>query len=284
MVEIGLVYDIARWEEKDLYKKAGSLGARIRLLKADEQYFLLDNKWSPGFEPDIFLQRCVSLYVAHSSTLALEALGFRVINDSLSIAIAGNKLWTTTRLIKAGVKIPSTIIGFSRSSVLKAAELLGYPVVVKPLLGSWGRLVARADNPEDLDTIIEHREYMGNSVYRVHYLQEYIKKPGRDIRVFVIGEEVPVAIYRASNNWKTNTALGGKAIPAKIDPELEELSIKAAKAVGTEIAGIDVFEDPEEGYVVNEVNHNTEYKNTVRVTGVDVSAKIIEYVIGRAKR
>jgi len=166
----------------------------------------------------------------------------------------------------------------------KVAENLGYPIVIKPVNGSWGRLVSLAENSEALRTIIEHRSYIPNPTFRIHLMQEFVKKPGRDIRIFVVGEEAPVAIYRVSNHWITNTARGGKAVPAPISSELEDLAIRAAKAVNAEIAGIDVFEDPRRGYIVNEVNAVPDFKNTVAVTGYDLPGKIIDYLIEQVKR
>lgn len=284
MVGIAMVYDIVRWEERDLIEKARSLGVDLVLIKVDENPFRVTGADVPRVEADVALQRCVSFYRALASTVLLEARGLKVVNSSTSIAIAADKLWTTAKLYEAGVPVPETIVGFSKQAAIKAAEMLGYPVVVKPILGSWGRLVARADDMDGLEAIIEHREYMSSPHYRIHYIQEYIRKPGRDIRVFVVGDEVPAAIYRVSNRWKTNTALGGKALSARVEPELEELALRAARAVGAEVAGLDVLEDPDRGFLVSEVNHNTEYRNTVRVTGVDLSSKILSYMVQVAKR
>ena len=167
---------------------------------------------------------------------------------------------------------------------LRVPEKLGFPLVVKPIQGSWGRLQALVNDKEALRGILEYREAMPSPQFKVHYLQEFIKKPQRDIRVFVVGDRVPVAIYRISQNWRTNTALGGKAERAELNSELEELALKAAKAVGGGVLGVDVVEDPERGYLVIEVNSNVDFKNTYRVTGHDLGKDIVEYAIELARR
>jgi len=232
----------------------------------------------------VFLQRSLSHVAALSSTLALESMGARVVNNSRSIAVAHDKLWTLALLSTHGIPTPRTLVAFSEESALKAAEELGYPVVVKPINGSWGRLVSLVDDSETLRVIVEHRMYMNNPMLKVHLVQEFVRKPGRDIRVFVVGEEVPVAIYRVSQHWITNTARGGKAVPAPIDDELRELSIKTARVVGVEVAGLDIFEDPERGYLVNEVNAVPDFRNTVVVTGYDLAGKIVDYLVSIARR
>lgn len=281
MVKLALLYDVARWEEKSIIEAAKRNSVELELvhvpsvsveLTAHNQSFALA------------LQRCVSHVRALASTIAFEAADCMVINDSKSLAIARNKLWATAKLIASGVPVPKTSIAFSEAAALKAAEALGYPVVVKPVNGSWGRLISLADDEEDVRAIIEHRERMANPSFKVHYIQEFVRKPGRDIRVCVIGNEVTAAIYRVSDHWITNTARGGRAEPAKLDGELEDISIRAAKAVGAAFAGVDVFEDPARGYLVCEVNAVPEFKNTVKATGVDIPGKLIDYLAREVSR
>jgi [lysine-biosynthesis-protein LysW]--L-2-aminoadipate ligase len=181
------------------------------------------------------------------------------------------------------VPVPETLLAYGLESTVKAASLLGYPVVVKPVQGSWGRLLALARDEEELRAIVEHREYMG-ALYRVQYVQEYVRKPGRDIRATCIGDSVPAAIYRVSGSWITNTARGGRAEPARVTPEMEDLTLRACKALGVEVGGVDIVEHPEKGLLVLEVNAVPEYKNVMRVTGVDVAREIAEYLYGEAKR
>ena len=282
MTAVAMVYDVARWEERAILEAARRKSVRVELLHLRAQPLAVNGKLPVSV--DVFLQRSLSHVAALSSTLALESMGARVVNNSRSIAVAHDKLWTLALLSAHGIPTPRTLVAFSEESALKAAGELGYPVVVKPINGSWGRLVSLVDDSETLRVIVEHRTYMNNPMLKVHLVQEFVRKPGRDIRVFVVGEEVPVAIYRVSQHWITNTARGGKAVPAPIDDELRELSIKTARVVGVEVAGLDIFEDPERGYLVNEVNAVPDFRNTVVVTGYDLAGKIVDYLVSIARR
>ncbi len=277
-----MAYEILRWEEKAFIKAAEKLGVRLQLLYMKGEPVKINGE--KQVDADIVLQRSISHYVAMESTIALEAQGLRVVNSSDALSKCFDKLWTLSVAKKMGIPTPRTAVAFSTDAAHKAAEWLGYPVVVKPVNGSWGRLICMARDEEELRAIMEHRSYLPGMLSKVHLMQEYVRKPGRDIRVFVVGDEVPVAIYRVSQHWITNTARGGKAVPANVDEELEEMSLKITRALGGEVLGIDFFEDPERGYLLNEVNPIPEFKNTVVVTGYDLSLKIIEYVAEQAKR
>ncbi len=281
-MSIALVYDIARWEERAILEAARKRSIRVELLHLEVQPLTINGE--PPLEVEVFLQRSLSHANAITSTIALESMGLRVVNNSRAIAVAHDKLWTLALLSKSGIPTPRTIVAFSDKPAMKVAKTLGYPVVVKPINGSWGRLVSLAEDEETLRVILEHRVYMNNPFLKVHLLQEFVRKPNRDIRVFVVGDEVPVAIYRVSEHWITNTARGGRAQPAPIDEELRELSLKTAKIIGVEIGGLDIFEDPERGYLVNEVNAVPDFRNTVVVTGYDLPGKIVEYLVSTTRR
>lgn len=282
MVGIAIVYDIARWEERALIEAIRARGLKPQIIHVEFTNFTIGDGLDSSI--DIVLQRSLSHSIALTSTILLESSGLEVVNNSRSIAIAQDKVWTLSLLSRSGIPAPKTIVSFSEAKALEAANMLGYPVVIKPINGSWGRLVSLAPDEETLRIILEHRLYTRNPYMKVHLIQEYVRKPGRDIRVFVVGDEVPVAIYRVSNHWITNTARGGKALPAPIDEELRELSIKTAKTIGVEIAGIDIFEDNDRGYLVNEVNAIPDFRNTVPATGYNLQDKIIEYLISKIKR
>lgn len=282
-----LVYEVIRWEEKALLDAAKEIDLDVEPVHL---YSTAIQVGSNGLKDvlktnaEIALQRAISHTIALNSTIALESLGVRVINNSMSMSIAMNKLWTLSILSRYGIKTPRTLVAFSDEACFKYAQILGYPIVLKPIDGSWGRLIAMARDEEELRAILEHRSYIQNPSMKVHMLQEFVNKPNRDIRIFVVGDEVPVAIYRVSNHWITNTARGGKAEPAKIDDELRELVLKVAKLIGVEIAGIDVFEDRNRGYIVNEINAVPEFKNTVAATGYKLHLKIMEYVKSQLKK
>lgn len=273
-MKLGIAYDMLRWEEKDLFSEAKKAGFDVK------PYFVKDISYMIGgdrVDSDVIIQRSVSHSRAVLSTILLESNGGYVVNDSLTLIKCENKALTLSLLSRSGIRVPRTTIAFTKETALSVAEKMGYPVVIKPVEGSWGRMVAKADDPDDLYSLMEYQDYT-TLPYRTGYMiQEYVRKPDRDIRVFVIGDEVPVGIYRVNKaNWRTNTALGAKAEPLRIDPELRELALKVREAVGGFFLGIDVFEDPERGYIVNEVNAVPEYKNTVRVNNFNVSAFLLK--------
>lgn len=281
IAKVIVAYEVARWEEKALIEAAKELDLEVVPLHLHNTVLQVGSaSGSLGLDPEgaIVLQRAISHAIAVNSSLALESLGFRVINSSLALIKATNKLWTLSILSAAGIPVPRTAVTFSSDASIKAAAFLGYPLVLKPIDGSWGRLIALVRDEEELRAVLEHREYIPSPAMKVHMLQEYVKKPGRDLRVFVVGGEVVTAIYRVSDHWITNMARGGKAMPAPITEELRELALRTAEVLGIEVAGIDIFEDPERGYLVNEANAVPEFKNTVAVTGCKVHLKIMEYV------
>jgi [lysine-biosynthesis-protein LysW]--L-2-aminoadipate ligase len=197
---------------------------------------------------------------------------------------AGNKLFTHMLLLKKGIPTPFSAVAFSQESALEFLDKNGYPMVIKPTVGSWGRMIAMLKDKEAAEAIIESRESM-YPIYQVYYLEEFVNRPPRDIRAIVIGDKVVAAIYRYSGDdqWKTNMALGGRAEELKVTKELEDICIKAKEAVQGQIVGVDLMESKENGLVVHEVNNTTEYKNTVRVTGVNIPAMMIDYAMNQGK-
>ncbi|NPA05758.1 MAG: lysine biosynthesis protein LysX [Crenarchaeota archaeon] len=284
MTRLVVFYDHPRYEEKRIISEARDRGVEVELVNTGRLILWLgDGAAVP--DADVYLQRSLSLYRSLTVTAFVEALGGRIVNSSKTQMLCGNKFLTTLMLYMHGVPVPRSVIVFDKHEALKAASELGYPVVVKPVIGSWGRLVARADTPESLEGIIEDRLMLGGGLYRVVYMQEYVNKPDRDLRVFVVGDHVATAIYRVNkSSWRTNTALGAVAEPARVDPELEDVCLRAARAVGGGVLGVDVFEDPERGYLVNEVNANVDFRNTERVTGYNLAGDIVEYLLELARR
>ena len=232
----------------------------------------------------VVLQRCVSYFRNVHSTAALEAAGHTVVNSFACAWVCGNKLFGSLELVKHHIPTPRTTLAMAEDSALRSMEQMGYPMVVKPVVGSWGRLSALIRDSDAARAVIEDREQMF-PLYQIYYLQEFVKRPPRDIRSFVIGDRTIAAIYRYSggSEWRTNTARGGKAEACKINPELDELSVRAAKAVGGEFVGVDLMEG-DDGLLVHEVNNTTEFKNTVPATGVDIPGMVIDYLISVQKR
>jgi len=225
----------------------------------------------------------VSHYRNVYSTAALEGLGHDVVNSFRTAWMSSDKLFGSVALARAGVPTPKTRVAFTEEGVLKALSELGYPAVLKPVVGSWGRLAAKVKDEDFAKAIVEDREFMHPS-YQVYYLQEFVKRPQRDIRTFVVGGRTIAAIYRVSvGDWRTNTARGGKAEPCKITKEIDDISLKAAKAVDGDFVGVDLMESPR-GLVCHEVNNTTEFKNSVPATGIDIPGMVVDYVASLDKR
>ncbi len=282
---IGIVYDRIRWDEKALIDTAKGKGIPTKLIDAKD-YYLNTEEIHPHFEDvDVFLMRCVSALRGQYWTQILESYGKTIVNTYDTYIKCIDKLTTTLALIKAGIPTPHTHIAFDVEKALAATEDLGYPAYLKPVLGSWGRLISILNDPQSAKTLFEHRLELG-AFYRTMYLQEGIDKKDRDIRSFVIGDDVVCAIYRTSpqGEWRTNTAGGGKASVCPVTDEIREISLKAANAVGGGVLGVDLFEDSKRGYLVNEVNHTCEYHTTVPLTGVDIPHFILKYCIERVKQ
>ena len=277
-MRVAVVYDRIRPEERQIITAIEELGHEPVPYHINSSPMTFNDH----LDFDLAIIRAVSSVRAQATASLLESVGIRTVNSSHVLTTCGNKVMTTAKLIEAGVPTPRTVLAFNLEGALKAAESLGYPVVVKPVNGSWGRLVSLAQDEEELRTIIEHREAIPSPYYRIHYIQEYVDKPGRDLRVYATEEGVVTAIYRVSNHWITNTARGGRAEPADVDSELEEISLKAVKAVGGGFLGIDVVEG-EGGYLVLELNGVTEFKNAARVTGVNIAKELVKYALGAVR-
>jgi len=286
-IEISLVYDRIRWEEKAISKAIENRGLLLRRIDAKE--LVLDSsKGDQEVERDLgslVLQRCVSYFRGLHIASFLEAKGSKVINSSEVSRICGNKFLTTLFLEKGGSPTPKTLFTFSGAAAKNAADVLGYPSVLKPIVGSWGRGVARLNDKESASALIEMREDTNGLYSQIYYIQKHIPRPPRDIRTIVIGDELICANYRYSpeGEWRTNVAKGGKIEYYEITSELENLVIIASEAVGGGILGVDAMEGPE-GLVVHEVNSNVEFRGASQVSNVDIAVKIVDYLVQEAKR
>lgn len=225
---------------------------------------------------EVVLGRCVSQTRGLALSRLFGALGAVVINRPEVIETCGDKLATNAALTRAGVPTPRTGVAFTGEGVLEICERFGYPVVMKPVVGSWGRMVSKLNDRDAVEAVLEHKETLGGPQHKVFYLQEFVRKPGRDIRVFVVGDEPVAAIYRSSEHWITNTARGAVATNCPLYPELSEISRRAAEAVGGGVLAIDLLES-ERGLLVVEVNHTMEFRNSVVTTRVDIPALVVRY-------
>ena len=272
---VGVLMSRVRVEEKLLLEQLEQRG--VRILRFDDREFTLDLH-KPWEACDVVLERCINHLRALYTLRVLNDWGIPTVNTYEVASTCGDKLLTSSALAQAGVPIPRTILAYDHDSALAAIEEIGYPVVMKPAIGSWGRLLSRINDRDAAEAILEHKTTLGSFHHGAFYIQEYVNKPGRDIRSFVVGDETICAIYRDSPHWITNTARGGVASNCPVTPEINELSLRAARAVGGGVVAIDLLES-ENGILVNEVNYTMEFRNSIDTTGVNIPARIVDYVI-----
>lgn len=278
---VGVLLSRVRVEEKLLLEAFERKGVRTKLI--DDRELVLRLEERPDLGVDVVLERCIQHSRALYALAVLETHGIPTVNTFEVADVCGNKLLTTMRLIRDKVPSPRTRLAFTPESALSAVEELGYPAVLKPLVGSWGRLISKVNDRDAAESVLEHKDVLGTYMHSIYYVQEYVRKPGRDIRAFVVGDETIGAIYRASPHWITNTARGGQATKCPVTPELDDLCVRAARAVGGGVVAIDVLEGPD-GLLVNEVNYTMEFRNSIDTTGVDIPAKVVDHVVGVARR
>jgi [lysine-biosynthesis-protein LysW]---L-2-aminoadipate ligase len=282
-VKIAVLLSRVRVEEKWLFEALDQRGVSYDRVDDREAVFNLADP-GPWQQYAVVLERCLSFGRGLYATQVLNRWGIPTVNRAEVSAVCGDKLATTAALHAAGVPQPEARLAFTPETALQAIEAMGYPVVLKPVIGSWGRLVAKANDRQSAEAILEHREVLGTYQHQIYYIQQYIEKPGRDIRAFVVGDETVAAIYRNSPHWITNTARGASAETCPVTSELNTLCLAAARAVGGGVLALDVMEDPQRGLLVNEINHTMEFHSTVPVTGIDIPGKIVDYTLAVAER
>lgn len=281
-MKIGILVSHIRTEEKWLFAALEKRGLSYDRLDDRKVCFDLDQPeaWR---RYDVILERSVSFSRGLYATQILNSWGIPTVNLARVAAICGDKLATSAALQAAGVPQPNVQVAFTPEAALEAIEALGYPVVLKPVVGSWGRLVSKINNREAAEAVLDHRESLGHYQHQIYYLQEFIDKPGRDIRAYVVGNETIAAAYRSSRHWITNTARGGLGSKCSVTPELDAVCVAAARAVGGGVLAIDVLEDPVRGFLVNEINHTMEFHSSMPATGVDIADAIVQYTLERGQ-
>ncbi len=276
-LKIGLLHSLVRPEEKLLIKEFRK-HPDVELQMIDDRK-LSFNLGRDEFDLDVLLERCINHSRALHGLRLFESAGVRCVNASSVATVCGDKILTSVHLQEHGVPQPEVRIAFTEESTLQAIEEMGYPVVLKPAVGSWGRLLAKVNDRDAAETILEHKAILGSYHHSIFYIQQYVeKKAGRDIRSFVIGDECVAAIYRYSDHWITNTARGGRAENCPLTDELRDLSVRAGRAVGGGIVAVDLFETPG-GLLVNEVNYTMEFRNSIDTTGVNIPGLVVEHVL-----
>lgn len=283
MTHIAILTSRVRVEEKLLIEALSRRNVTFDIIDDGELLLDLarpDARWRTY---DAVLCRSMSQSRGLAVLYVLEHWGVPVFNSAAVTATCNDKLLTTLALLQAGVQTPSTLLAFDASTAVRGIEMLGYPAVLKPVTGSWGRLLARINDRDAAEAVLEHQETLGSYQHHTHYIQQYIDKPQRDIRAFVIGEQTVCAIYRTSEHWVTNTARGAVTSNCPVTSELASLCTRAAQAVGGGILAIDVLEDAEEGLLVNEINATMEFRNSIAPTGVDIPGLMLDYVLSHTR-
>jgi len=276
MKRLGILHSTIRGDEKLIIEAARKKNINVKLIDIRTQIFNPDT-FTVDFE--VALERSVSTVKGDYAIKFLENLGVPVVNSSAVSAVCGDKFITSLALRKAKVPTPDFAMVFTLNQAVEAINKIGgYPVVIKPAIGSWGRLLAKINDSDSLETVIEHKDVLGGPQQKAIYIQQYIEKPGRDIRAFVIDGKVICAIYRDSKHWITNTARGGVATNCLVTKELSEICKKASDSVGDGILAMDIFET-DNGLSINEINHTMEFKNSEGPTGVSISDAIVDYCI-----
>lgn len=277
MMRVGFLYTRLRAEEKYLLDELEKQ-PDVEVVRINDGDTFFDINQLP--EPmDVLFERSISYSRGLYTSRIFEAHAVPVVNPSVVAERCGDKYITSQILAKNGIPTPRVLMAFDEESALRAIEAMGYPCVLKPVVGSWGRLLAKVENRHMAESLIEHKATLGVN-HQVFYIQEYIPKPGRDIRAFVVGDEAICAIYRSSENWITNTARGGVATNCPVTDEIAALCQRAARAIGGGLLALDLFET-ENGLTINEINHTMEFRNSITTTGVNIPQKMIEYVLAQ---
>lgn len=289
-----MVCNRLNWEEKSIVQAAKSKNVKVDII-LNTTYFVDLEK--DNVKNDVVLQRSLSYVRGLYTTAIMENFGHYVINSYKNSVICGNKLLTTLELLKAKIPTPKTFCAFTKDGALKALEELGYPAVIKPVIGSWGRLIALLKDQDFAKAILEEREIMGNIFQKVYYLQQYVFKPARneeqyrrgdkvprDMRVFIIGDQVIAAMNRheMQGDWRSTATRGARAVACKVTPDIEDLALKATKVVEGEILGIDLIEGDE--LMVQEINHVSGFHALANSCGIDIGGRIVDYIIEKMKK
>jgi [lysine-biosynthesis-protein LysW]---L-2-aminoadipate ligase len=243
--KLGILYTQLREDEKALVTAARKIGVEPVLINTDELIFdLQEGSVIAPVAVDVVIERTLDHFVALYSLTMLEKAGVKTVNSADVARTCGDKLLTTIAFNEHNVPTPRTQISFSSLAAFQSLEELNYPVMIKPLTGDKGSLVARLNDYDAAKAVIEHKMSLGQYDQTIFYLQEFLQnRPGRDIRAFVIGQKVVKAVYLISNKATSTNSPNMTAVNCKITPEIEEVALAAAQAVGGGVLGVDIIED-----------------------------------------
>ena len=269
---LNFIYDSIAWEEKQIIMELQGEGIKLNLVNAKDHPLNLTGDVDINGPAVI---RCMSAKRSLYYSYILESHGIETVNSFHTFNIAGNKAFTTSFLYKNGIKTPETVMSFSHDSAIDAAGKMGYPVVLKPATGSWGRMISLIGDENMAETVFSMNDMVAENSY---YIQRYVKRPPRDIRVIMVGGKISASIYRYSGDgWKTNLYLGGKVERAVLGKDETEIIMKVSDLFGPGIIGIDAMES-DSGLTVHEVNSRVEFKGASRVYGNAIIRDIVEYL------
>jgi [lysine-biosynthesis-protein LysW]--L-2-aminoadipate ligase len=286
----GVLYTRIREDEKLLVEALRAAGHDVTKIDVRELCFHLEDAPAVFDDVDVTVNRCLESSRSRYVTRLLDSYGVDVVNNPLTTAICADKVWGSVALLSAGVPTPRTTVAFTPESALAAIEAFGYPCVLKPVTGSWGRLISRIDTRAAAETVLEHKDVLGGYEHKVFYVQEYVEKPGRDIRVLTCDAEPVAAMTRTSDHWLTNAARGATTEQFELDEAAADVARRASEAVGGGLLGVDLMEtgaggtESQAGYVCHEVNSQVEFKSlNAAAADVDVPARIVEWLERRVE-
>jgi [lysine-biosynthesis-protein LysW]--L-2-aminoadipate ligase len=274
-MKVGFLHSLIRKEEKLLLEELNR-HPEAEVVMLDDRRLVFDLERVPVV--DVVLERCINHSRAMHGLRLFESAGIRCVNTADVASVCGDKILTSLALKQHGVPQPALRIAFTEGSAIEAIEELGYPAVLKPAVGSWGRLLSKVNDREAAESILEHKAILGTYHHSIFYIQQYIEKDGRDIRSFVVGDDCIAAIYRSSPHWITNTARGAEATGCPVTAAIADISLRAARAVGGGVLAVDLFETPD-GLLVNEVNYTMEFRNSISTTGVNIPERMVRHLL-----
>ena len=281
-MNVGVLYSRIRRDEKLLLSELRDRGHEVTKIDVRKERFGVHEPPEILEGIDIVVDRCLATSRSRYITRFVDAYDVPVVNEPETAAVCADKARNSLALAGAGVPTPATEVTFTKEAAMESIEEFGYPCVLKPVIGSWGRLMAKIDSRDAAEAILEHKETLGHYEHKVFYIQEFVEKPGRDIRVVATDGEPIAGMARSSEHWLTNAARGAETEPIEITPEMADLVERASDAVGGGLLGIDLMETGD-AYTVHEVNHTVEFKALNEVTETDVPAAVVDWLEARVR-
>ncbi len=275
---IGVLYSRIRHDEKLLLNELRDRDHDVVKLDVRNLRFDVETPEPPLSECDLVVDRCLATSRSIYASRFIDSYGIPIVNGPETAAVCADKAKNSLALAAAGVPTPRTEVAFTKESALEIIESFGYPCVLKPVVGSWGRLMAKIDSRSAAEAILEHKATLGHYEHKVFYIQEFVAKPDRDVRVLATDGEPIAGMVRSSDHWLTNAAKGAETATFEPDERARELVAAASDAVGGGLLGIDLMETADGDYTVHEVNHTVEFKALAETTDVDVPARVVDWL------